>query len=66
MSQSRRTTFERIARRMGILNDEQLHRARSALGRRGGSIEAVLLEQGIISPELARYVQDAVRLARAG
>jgi hypothetical protein len=54
-----RISFGKIAHRVGAVTKEQLEEARAARDESDGDLEAILLESGAISQELADLVREA-------
>lgn len=59
-----RTSFGRVALRMGLITGAQLEDALRALRTRGCSIERALLEAEVLTPDLADHVRAATRVVR--
>jgi len=59
MSKRPRISFGKIALRVGAVTREDLEKARAAREQSGGNLEAILIEQGALSPELATSVREA-------
>ena len=54
-----RISFGKIAHRVGAVTQEQLMEARAVRDETDGDLEAILLERGSISQELADLVREA-------
>lgn len=54
-----RISFGKIAHRVGAVTQEQLDEARAARDETDGELEAILLERGAISQDLADLVREA-------
>ena len=55
-----RTSFGRLALRMGIVSQEDLRLAISLRKTHGGNVERILLRAGALSQELAAHVHAAM------
>ena len=54
-----RISFGKIALRVGAVTQEQLEQARGQREDDGGNLEEILLEQGVLTPDLAEFVREA-------
>jgi hypothetical protein len=59
-----RSSFGRVAIRMGLIDKAQLDAAMHQLRTRGCSVQRALVEAGVLTPELAAAVRAATQVVR--
>ena len=52
-------SFGKIALRVGVVESEDLEKARATRDAEGGDLETILIAQGALTPELSELVREA-------